>query len=87
MRTKFRHDTAYMVKSTNYRHDIKLRKYRHDIAYKVNSFVLSLNIPVTINILNEIIKILHDKMPNGIYWYWFYNGALEKNNSQNGHSN
>ena len=53
----------------------------------VNSFVFSLDIPVMINILYEMIKILHEKMLNAIYLYWFHNDTLAENNSLNGHSN
>ena len=34
-----------------------------------------------------MIKILHEKMLNAIYLYWFHNDALAGNNSLNGHSN
>ena len=40
-----------------------------------------------INILCEMIKILHEKMLNAIYLYLFYNDTLAENNSLNGHSN
>ena len=40
-----------------------------------------------INILYEMIKILHEKMWNTIYLYWFHNNTLAVNNSPNGHSN
>ena len=40
-----------------------------------------------INILYEMIKILHEKMLNTIYLYWFHNDASEKNNSLHGYSN
>ena len=40
-----------------------------------------------INILFEMIKILHEKMLNTIYLYWFHNDASEKNNSLNGYFN
>ena len=40
-----------------------------------------------INILQEIIKILHEKMSKAINLYWFHNDVSEKNNSLNGHSN
>ena len=53
----------------------------------VNLFLISLEIPVKINILYEIIKILHEKMLNAIYLYHFHNNTSEKNNSLNGHSN
>ena len=35
----------------------------------VNSFVFSLDIPVIINILDEMNKILHEKMLNAIHLY------------------
>ena len=53
----------------------------------VNAFVFSLDIPVLINILYEMIKILHEKILNAIYLYWFHNDTLAENNSLNGHSN
>ena len=53
----------------------------------VNAFVFSLDIPAMINILYEMIKILHVKMLNAIYLYWFHNDTLAENNSLNGHSN
>ena len=36
--------------------------FASSFAYMVNSLFLSLDIPVTINILREIIKILHEQM-------------------------
>ena len=36
--------------------------FRHDIAFIVNSFLVSLEISVMINILYELIKILRKKM-------------------------
>ena len=51
----------------------------------VNSFVFSLNIPVMINILYEMIKILLEKMLNAIYLFWFHDDTLVENNSLNGH--
>ena len=53
----------------------------------VKQFVFSLDIPVTINILYEMIKILPEKTLNTIYLYWFYNDTLADYNSLNGHSN
>ena len=53
----------------------------------VSSFVFSLVIPVMINILNEMIKILHEKMFNVIYLFLFHNDTLAENNSLNGDSN
>ena len=40
-----------------------------------------------INILQEIIKILQEKMLKAINLYWFHNDASEKNNSLNDRSN
>ena len=40
-----------------------------------------------INILYEMIKIMHKKMSNVIYLYWFHNDPLVEKNSPNGHSN
>ena len=53
----------------------------------VNSVVAPLDTPVIIKILYEMIQILHEKMLNAVYLYWFYNDASEKNNALNGHSN
>ena len=41
--------------------------FRHNTAHNVNSFGFSIDIPVIINILYEIIKILHEKMLNATY--------------------
>ena len=38
-----------------------------------SDFVFTLDIPVTINILFEMMKILHENMLNAIYLYWFHN--------------
>ena len=51
------------------------------LHYTVNSFVVLLYIPVMINISYEMIKILHEKMLNARYFYWFHNDASEKSNS------
>ena len=51
-----------------------------------NSFVFSLGITVAINILQEIIGILHKKMLKAINLYWFLNNTSEKNNSLNDRS-
>ena len=60
----------------------------HNLEYMVNLFVSSLDIPVMMNILNEMMKkSLHEKMLNAIYLYWFHNDTWEENNSLNGHSN
>ena len=40
-----------------------------------------------INILQEIIKILHEKMLKAINFYWLHNDTLEKTNSLNGYYN
>ena len=53
----------------------------------VNSFAFSLYSIVMVNILVEIIKILHEKMLKAITLYWFHNDASEKNNSLNDRSN
>ena len=45
-----------------------------------NSFLVSLKIPVMIDILYEMIKILQEKMSNGIYLCWFNSDILQKNN-------
>ena len=42
---------------------------RQNIADMVNSFVFSLDIPVMINILYEMIKIVLAEMLNAIYLY------------------
>ena len=52
-----------------------------------NAFVSSWDIPVMITILREIIKILHEKMLNVIYLYWFHTDTSEKNKSLTDHSN
>ena len=57
--------------------------FQHKIPYMVNSFIFSLDIPVTINNLYEMIKILHEKMLNGINLYWFHNDTLVDNNALN----
>ena len=53
----------------------------------VNSFGFSLGIPLTINILYEMITIIHEKMLNPIYLCLFHNDTLTENNPLNGHSN
>ena len=59
----------------------------HIIAFMVNSFLASLEIPVMINILHKMVKVLPKKILNAIYLYWFYNDTSDKNNSLNGYSN
>ena len=61
--------------------------FQPNIPYMVNSCVFSVDIPVTINILYKVIKILHEKMLNVIYFYWFHSDTLVENNALNGHSN
>ena len=53
----------------------------------VQKFVVLLDITVMINIYQEIIKILLEKIVNVINLYEFHNDGSEKNNSLNGHSN
>ena len=53
----------------------------------VNSFVVSLDITVTINILQETIKVFLEKTLESINLHWFHNDVSEENNSLNGHSN
>ena len=62
--------------------------WRFDIIsqYMVNSFVVSLDIAIMVNILQEINNILHEKVLKAINLYWFHNNASEKNKSLNGHS-
>ena len=43
--------------------------------------------PAIINILYEMIKILHEEMLNAIYLYWFLNDTLAVSNSLNDHPN
>ena len=66
---------------------IPIVMFRHDFACMVNSFVASWDIPIMMRILYKMIKVLHKKMLNTIDLYWFHNGTLEENNSQNGYSN
>ena len=61
--------------------------FRHKVSNIVNSFVVLLDITVMINILQQIIKVLHEKILKVINLYWFLNDASEKHNSLNGHSN
>ena len=50
-------------------------------SFMVNLFVLALDIPVIINILYEMIKILHNKILNAIYLNQFHNDTSDENNS------
>ena len=43
--------------------------FLHNTTYMVNSFLVSLEISVMVNILFEMIKILHEKMLNAVYLY------------------
>ena len=61
--------------------------FRHNFAYMVNSFLVSLDITVMINILSEITKVLHEKILKTINLYLIHKDKSEKNNSLNGHSN
>ena len=60
--------------------------FQHNIPYMINSFIFSLDIPVVIYILYEMIEILREKMLKAIYLYWFPNDTLAENNALNGHS-
>ena len=53
----------------------------------VISLSFSLEIPVIINTLYEMIKFRHEKMLNGIYLWQLHNDTSEENNSLNGYSN
>ena len=52
-----------------------------------NLFIVSLDMTVMINVLQEIIEILHEKMLKAIDLYWICNDASEKTNTLNGHCN
>ena len=49
--------------------------------------VFSLYITIMINILHEIITILHEKLLKVIYFYWLHNDASEENSTLNDRSN
>ena len=53
----------------------------------VSSLIVLLDITAMINILQEVVKTLHDKILKTLNWYWLRDNATEKNNSLNGHSN
>ena len=53
----------------------------------VNLFVVSLDMTTMINILQEMMKILQEKMLKVINLYWLLNDATEKTNSLNDHPN
>ena len=53
----------------------------------ITSFGFPLDITVMINILQEIIEILHEKMLKAINLQWFHNDVSEKNNPLNYLSN
>ena len=62
--------------------------WRFDIIFHLWLIhICSLNIPVMINILYKMIKLLHEKKLNAIYLYWFHNNTLTEYNSLYGHSN
>ena len=42
--------------------------FRRNIAYMIDLFVFPLGIPVIINILHEMVKIIHVKMLNALYY-------------------
>ena len=63
---------------------VTLRRY---LAYMVNSFFVSWDITIMINILQKIINVLLEEKWRAINLYWFHNDASEKNNLLNGHSN
>ena len=43
--------------------------FQHNIPYMINSFIFSLDIPVVIYILYEMVEILLEKMLKAIYLY------------------
>ena len=53
--------------------------FRHNFLDLVNSF----DFFVMINILYEMIKVLHEKILYTICLYWFHNDTLAENNSLN----
>ena len=59
----------------------------HNITFMVNSFIFWLDIPVMINMFNEVITILLEKMLNAIDLYWFHNDILKENKSLSGNLN
>ena len=59
--------------------------WRYIVAYMVNLFVVSLDMTAMINILQEMMKILQEKMLKVINLYWLLNDATEKTNSLNDH--
>ena len=62
--------------------------FLHNFPYMVNSYVFSLDIPVMINILYVMIKVLHEKMlMQYICIDSIHNDTLAGNNLLNGHSN
>ena len=56
--------------------------FRHNFEYTVNSFVVSVNAIVMINIC-----LMHEEILKTINMYWFLNNASERNNPLNGNSN
>ena len=61
--------------------------WRYIVAYMVNLFAVSLDMTAVINILQEMMKILQEKMLKVINLYWLLNDATEKTNSLNDHPN
>ena len=53
----------------------------------INSFVVSLDFTAIINILQQSIKIMHEKMLKAINLYRLHNDAAERNTSLNRRSN
>ena len=62
--------------------------WRFDIIFHIRLifFFFALDIPVMINILYKMIRILYKKMLNAIYLYWFHNDISVENNSLTSHS-
>ena len=58
----------------------------HEIGYMFYSFVASLDIAVMINILQQINRILQEKVLKAMILYEFHKNASQKNNSLNDHS-
>ena len=57
------------------------------VTYCLLPLRATVDVSIMINILYKMIKILHEKMLNAIYFYWLHNDISEENNSQNDHSN
>ena len=61
--------------------------FRHNFIYMVNLFASLSDMTVMINILQEVIKILFEKMLKVRNLHWFHDDESEKNNSLNDHFN